>query len=66
MEHDWMLRADARRAFDRARSWVDQPAFDEAERLRLPSYLEAVGRAQDDRADEWELNRSVMQLRMLI
>lgn len=66
MQHDVQLRADARAAYERSRLWVDQPAFDEAERLRLPSYLDAIGRAQHDRAEEWELNRCVMQLRMLV
>ena len=65
MEHDWMLRADARRAYERARLWFERPSFEEAERLRLPSYLAAVGQAIAERDEEWALNSHAMQLQLL-
>lgn len=50
MQHDLQLRAAARASYRVRHIWADQPTFEEAERLKTPTYLEAVAEAQADLA----------------
>jgi hypothetical protein len=50
MQHDWLLRENARMAYDDANIMPEDPTFEEAERLRTPAYLEAVDWALQHRA----------------
>lgn len=65
MHHDVQLRADARAIYDAQLHWVDQPSFEEAERLHLDSYLSAVGQAREDRIWGAEANLAGRQMALL-
>lgn len=66
MQHDLVLRAAARRIYETGVLWADQPDFEVAERLRLPSYREAVGRAIEERDYDEEINQGCRQFRLAI
>jgi hypothetical protein len=64
MQRDEQLRADARAYYNDQRLYADVPPFEAAERLRTPTYLDAVQIAQQDRlgVEELELGRHQLAL----
>ena len=66
MQHDAQLRADARVAYEKIRLWEDQPPFEDAERLGLPLYRDAVVIAMEDRALDREVAAIENQLRLAV